>query len=317
MSEAYVVRPVNARKDISQIPDLIESGFHRWLDSDSLSFIRSMRENAASMKKHPVTSRLLPLSFPMEGVVCEANDGKLIGNISVFDVEVNGVKSSLIANVCVDSEHRGEHIASQMLDEVFALCRSKKSDAIYLQVRRETGDAVEMYLKRGFEVTDERDSWICPKNLRRKGEPIAWLNIEEPDRSDKNRFESLFARAYPKTVTWNLGYQPGLFPFSGMDRVKAKIDNVKGTFKTVSDPERGVLAWFAVQPTESIADNLWLIPNEACDEGKLIEVLRLITQTYGTARALTVNVAHDSFSETLKEAGFARHNHLLWMKKSL
>lgn len=312
-TDSFIIRRVNSRKDIHQVPDLIETCFGQWLDPDGAGFIEEMREVSRFMKAHPLISRLEPVPYPMEGVVAETKDGKIIGNISYFEMTVNGEKAALIANVCVSPEHSGRHIASQMLEKIFSLAKEKHAKCLYLQARLETPNVITMYHSRGFQTLAKRESWIFPKGGKIPGEPVTWLSFVRPDPSMKPEFQKRFNTLYPASIRWDMNYRKELFRFGRFGALMNKLSGKGDIFQQVMDEDGVPLTSYAYQTAESFANTLWLIPETDCSDEKLGESLRFILQAH-RGKAVSLNLPLGQYVNAIKAAGFIPHNRLVWMK---
>ncbi len=312
-TDPFIIRRVNSRKDIHQVPDLIETCFGKWLDPDGAGFIEEMRAASRLMKAHPLLSWLEPVPYPMEGVVAETGNGKIIGNISYFEMTVNGEKAALIANVCVAPDHRGHHIASRMLEKIFSLAGEKHAKCLYLQARLETPNVITMYHARGFQTLAKRESWIFPKGAKIPGEPVTWLSFARPEPSMKFEFRKRFNQLYPASIRWDMNYRKELFRFGWFGALMNKLSGSGDCFQQVMDEDGIPLTSYAYQKAESFANTLWLIPEADCPDEKLGESLRFILQAH-RGKAISLDLPLDQYVNAVKAAGFIPHNRLIWMK---
>lgn len=318
MSETipFTIREVDSKKDIQQVPDLIEMCFHRWLDADGIRVINEMRTTAGRMKAYPLLSALSPTSYPMAGVVCQTQDGRIVGNISIFNTYINDIYSNVFANVCVHPDFRGRGIARQMMERSIDLSRRDGADKVYLQARMETQHVITMYRALGFQETHRRTSWIHPKSSEDDTTPIP-LHVCRTRFRERKLFESCFSRNYPDSVLWNINYPPSLFRsgilFDGIRKLQIPHDD----FFRMADVSGSTLGWFARQRMKAFADAVWFIPLPDSTEAQITDMLRLAASRYQLKRPILINLPEGEYEDELKSAGYFVHNRLIWMKKNL
>ena len=312
----YDIHPIIPEKDAADSAVLIETCFRPWLDQDNLNYLRSLREEGTYAMQHPLLTRFSVFPYKLEGVVCRDHDGKLLGLINSYFFQLNGKDCCLLANVCVDPAHRGEGIASQMLEKIEEIQFSAGIRDLFLQARVQMPEVIQLYRRRNFMITDYRDTWICPagKPLQQKD---PGLRLEPVPGSDREKFRSRMAEVYPDTVLWNLDCKKGLFHTGTAALVRNWIETPSNRFRRVVNSEGQVRAWAAYQKMNGSADTLWFIPEEDLSADSRISVLQFLRSCFPGKKPLKLDTATGSDPRICKEAGFSHLQTLAWMWKKL
>ena len=99
------IRPLDPRRDLGQVADLVELCFKNTLDPDGKDYIRQMRKAARNPMVGLTGSALVSGPTQMRGYVWE-EDSKIVGNLSLIPFYQRLQKIYLIANVAVHPENR-------------------------------------------------------------------------------------------------------------------------------------------------------------------------------------------------------------------
>ncbi|MHC1772294.1 MAG: GNAT family N-acetyltransferase [Flexilinea sp.] len=312
----YRIREITVRRDIDQIPDLIEFCFHAYLDPDGIEFIKRMRSVADEMKQHSIFSSLPLTEFSINGYVCETSDGVIIGNVNLFPARVKNRFIFLIANVCVHPDHRRHGIGASLMEAALKYAKSHFAAAVYLQVREETSDVIRMYQKLGFTEDFRRTGWIRPKKYSGTIYNPAYLK-ERPSARERQDFISCFRKWYPEDIIWNLNYDSQMFQFNWFSRFIHKVSQSRTEFFRVVDSAGKTFCWMGWQPTNNFSDSLWFIPTDLCTEEQTVKILSLVGSRYANFKPVQINFPKGSYTEAFRESGFFVHSRLVWMSKSL
>ena len=108
------IRPLNTRKDLLPVADLIEVCFGSQLDPDGISYLKQIRRAA----KDPGQIRWTHaageyVSYPLNGYIFEI-DGVIVGNLSLIPFYWKRQWIYLIANVAVHPDFRRRGIAREL-----------------------------------------------------------------------------------------------------------------------------------------------------------------------------------------------------------
>jgi GNAT superfamily N-acetyltransferase len=156
------LRPVNLRTDLVPLADLIELAFADTMDSSGRAAVREMRSLS---HLGPGLSVLLGMNDLAQGVglgFVWIEDGRLVGNTSIYPANLPGGSSWIIANVAVHPDYRGRGIARQLvqtsLETIRRRSRSPKVTAV-LQVEADNEVAFHLYERLGFVPERSWTQW--------------------------------------------------------------------------------------------------------------------------------------------------------------
>lgn len=312
----YLIRPVDSSGDAEEVAALIRKSFRSWLDQENTDFLRKLAAAGKSFKEKPFLG-MLKGGFPYElrGVVCvDPNIGRIVGNTGVYYYPINGVPSTLIANVCVDPAYRGQGIASRMLADVETEQRRQNARGLYLQARMELPAVINMYRARGFKITDYRNEWIRPrgKALPNRADGLISKRI-----TNTAALRTCFEARYPGSILWNLLFNPAVFDTSPLRIAERRLRGDCTGCREFINSNGAVAGWAGWQHFPGITDTLWLIPNGQCGADQLAALLAAAVAAYPGKKALKINTPAEDSAEVYQKAGFEILHALAWMWKPL
>ncbi len=312
----YLIRPVDAARDAEETATLIRVCFRSWLDGENIRFLDNLAAAGKSFKEKPFLGALKG-GFPYElhGVVCvDPDSGRIIGNTGVYYYPINGVPSTLIANVCVDPAYRGQGIAVRMLEEVETEQRQRNACGLYLQARMEAPEVINLYRVRGFKVTDYRNEWILPRG---KSLPNGFDGLSSRRITNAAALRVCFAERYPGSILWNLAYNPAVFDTSLLLIADRFLQRDCTGCREFVNPNGEIAGWVGWQHFPGITDTLWLIPNGQYSSEQLAALLTAAVGAYPGKNALKINTPAEDSAEVYQKAGFEILHALAWMWKPL
>ena len=312
----YLIRPVDSAKDAEDIAALILECFHPWLNRENVDYLLELAAAGRAVRKHPTLSKLTG-GFPYEigGVVCvNPANGCVIGNTGVYHYRVNGVPGSLIANVCVNPAYRGQGIAMRMLEEVEAEERRTRTCGFYLQARMEVPSVIAMYRENGFKVTDYRNEWILPRG---KVVPDLTDGLTSRRLKDAALFNKCFYERYPRSIIWNLGYNPAVFDTNPLSVAGRRLHGDYSGCREFVNADGTVAGWAGWQRSNEDTDTLWRIPNGKPSADELSALLHAAVKAYPGKKPLKIDTPAEDSARVYTDAGFAILHALAWMWKPL
>jgi GNAT superfamily N-acetyltransferase len=156
------LRPVNLRTDLLPLADLIEIAFADTMDTSGRAAVREMRSLS---RLGPGLSVLLGMNDLAQGVglgFVWIEDGRIVGNTSIYPANVPTGPSWIIANVAVHPAYRGRGIARQLvqasLDMIRQRSRGRRVSAV-LQVDTDNVIARHIYEQLGFVAERSWTQW--------------------------------------------------------------------------------------------------------------------------------------------------------------
>lgn len=307
------IRPVNTRRDLNAIADLIEISFGNQMDPDGREYIRHLRRASFD----PNYLRWIPgsherISFPLHGYVWE-EDGKIIGNISLIPFIHRGKWIYLIANVAVHPDFRRRGIARQLTQRGLEHIKDHQVSSAWLQVREENTAAYNLYRSLGLEERAKRTTWLSintpPVNLKLP----QGVYIKNRSRKDWAKQAAWLNCIYPENIRWNFPleiqrFKPGIFQqlYNLLNH-----DQILNWAAYYNNDLIGVLSW---EPTRHYADSLWIAPSPNATDMAITSLLSHARCYFHGLRPLMVNFPGGYNEVPFWEAGFEIHNTLIWME---
>ena len=90
--------------------------------------------------------------------VLETTDGKILGTVGLFPINTETVE---LRKMYFDKQLRGQGIGKQTLQRMIDYALQQGFKRIYLETNSVLREAIGLYLKFGFEPTDEKHSPRC------------------------------------------------------------------------------------------------------------------------------------------------------------
>ncbi len=146
-------RPIDLRRDMPQIIDLLEVVFKQQLRHSEQRHINP------SLGQTPFPFNLFQSNQPVPGFVWE-RDRRIIGNVSLLTTQTTG--RFLIANVAVYPEMRRQGIARNLMRATMTWVAENHGREIFLQVEASNHHARRLYEKLNFDAIDTATSWQMP-----------------------------------------------------------------------------------------------------------------------------------------------------------
>ncbi len=305
------IRPLEMRRDLRAVADLVEKCFAETLDTDGRRYIRQMRLAANNPRAMGLTDRFSPA---LNGYVWE-EEGKVVGNLSLLPMVADKQRSYLIANVAVHPDHRRRGIASSLTEAALEFISKRGIQSVWLQANAANPIAIVLYEKFGFVDRARRTTWHSQPTLQ-AFEPSPDSSISSRRKKDWGQQLSWLERIYPKEIRWHLAIKlsylkPGLIGFFNRvfadKRIKQWSAYQQGTLT-------GTLSW---QSSFSQADRLWLATSARYQEIAIQTLLPHARRSLSPHRTLAVNYPAGEAVQAFESVGFRAHKTLVWMHISL
>lgn len=306
------IRPVDPRRDLLPIADLIELSFAHQMDEDGRDYLRHIRRAARDLQfQRWVKGSNEQVSLPLFGYVWE-EDGQIVGNLSLIPFKQNEVWRYLVANVATHPAYRGRGIARQLTQKGIDHTRKHGVSAVWLQVRDDNPIAYQLYRDLGFKERARRTTWILsetPSPLL----PLASFHIRSRSSPEWPTQANWLKQIYPAEVAWNLNfsserYAPGLLRSIGRFFNNEHIEQWS-VYR--DDLLLGMAIWDAGVYN---AETVWVAPNPECEMQALQALLTVLRQEVNASRPLTLNYPAGRGGSAFQQAGFQFHHTLVWME---
>ena len=304
------IRPINPRRDLGAVADLIELCFSETLDDDGKQYLKRMRR-VANKARNWFDSTAVQVSVTTEGFIWEEN-GQIVGNISLIPFGGFGRPIYLIANVAVHPDQRRRGIARALTDAALAWTEKRKVRSVWLQVREENQAALNLYQASGFSERARRTTWnIQPGKIIGTATPQGRI-VSQKSHHWKSQRDWL-RQNYPDQLFWYWPTQLNAFRPGIVSMIANFISDVRIRHWGVERDGKlmGLLSW---KTTLSFADQLWLA---APPENENIVLNTLLPFLYWRERAqrpLSIELPKGRAAESLLNTGFAPSYTLIWME---
>jgi ribosomal protein S18 acetylase RimI-like enzyme len=310
------IRPINIRRDLTEIANLIEIAFAGQMDAEGRDYLRHIRMIARGISGYMLDGNTPETSqFPFHGYLWEEN-GRIIGNLTLIPVRKRQVRTYFIANVAVLPEYRGRGIARMLTDRAIAHVMAHKGKRIYLQVKQDNFTAQHIYKSSGFEEFACRTNWVFGRRAASHVTNDPSIHITRRTRADWSQQQDWLSSIYPPEISWNL-------PFS-MERLKPDLwASVVNFLNGVSNR-----SWAARQNNRLIglaswesgftgSDYVWLATSPIWEDTVIQALLPVLQTRVFNPQRIILNYPVNRAVESFKKCGLSELNTLVWMKKDL
>lgn len=215
------LRPVDPRRDMKEVADLIETVFEHEMDPMGARMVRDMRAfSRAGIVGYLLGRLLLPAAAYPKGFVWEEDKG-IIGNASLLRVQ-GFPERWVLANIAVRSDYRRRGIGRELTQACIKFAREQGARELFLQVDSSNQGAQVMYAALGFRPLITRSIWRGGKSsvvlpsadigharIRRDGEWTEQLALAE--------------RLHPEGLVWPYPLTASMYKQSVLDRLLGSI----------------------------------------------------------------------------------------------
>jgi ribosomal protein S18 acetylase RimI-like enzyme len=211
-SQAHVrhgLRPLNARRDMRAVAEVIEVAFAGRLDSSGRRMIRQMKMlGRIGWIGWAVAQIILPpAAYPL-GFVWE-DAGRVVGNVSLMPAERDPGRW-ILANVGVLPEYRRRGIARALVTSAIDLAARRSADELVLQVDVRSDSARRLYESLGFVTQATRTTWLRPPEGRLP-QPAAPDSVRDRRDVDWPQEYALARALFPEGLLWPIPLTTDIF----------------------------------------------------------------------------------------------------------
>ena len=308
------IRPVDPRRDLQAISNLIEVCFADQMDEEGREYVRQIRHAAQNGDffrwMYGANERV---SLPLGGYVWVEGQ-RVVGNLTLIPFRMASGTPRwryLIANVAVEPAFRRRGIARQLTLKALDHIHERHADA-WLQVREDNPPAHNLYLSLRFEERARRTTWEPANGVHLPELPTSML-VTDRKSQDWPLQSAWLQQAYPPEVAWNLGFHLEHFE-PGLWRGIANFFFDSPVYQwAVRRGGRllGVASW---EPGPFRGENLWLAADPDDEEEALFSLLVRARSMLVTRRPLSINYPAGRGKIAFDQAGFVKQNTLIWME---
>ena len=300
--------PLNVLRDLPQVADLVELCFSHSLDRDGQGYLREMRR--AGRDPSWMRSMENASSTPLTGYVWEA-DGKIVGNTSLIGFRHRGRKITMLANVAVHPEYRHRGIARALAEQALDRARTRGAAELWLNVRDDNPDALDLYADIGFCERARRTAWLAADLPADPPPDNGFAVTARPARFWPTQRDWL-ARLHPDELAWYRGWNfnslaPGLWNWLYLLFVDM---NLRQWAALRGDQLQAVLSW---TPSGARHEPLWLALGQDSAPEAATHLLVHARRELGQRKFVLEHPAGPA-DESIRAAGFRPERTLVWMR---
>jgi ribosomal protein S18 acetylase RimI-like enzyme len=309
------MRPVDTRRDISHVANLIETCFSQHMDEEGQEYLRHLRAAVRdSGMIHHVQGAGEMINYPLHGYVW-VEDSKIVGNLTLMPYRWQGEWIYMIVNVAVHPDYRRRGIARQLTERALEHIHGRHVKRVCLHVRADNPQAINLYQSLGFDEITRRSTWISGGEVSATP-PVKKLKVRPTHRPDWPLQSEWLKNAYPDEVAWNLGFHVARFnPGIVNSLVRFLAGDMLRQWSATLD---GSLAGTAsLEPTRQLSDTVWLAISPDFADQPVRALLQNILNTASQQRKYSVNLPEGYFTQAMTDSGLTLQNTLIWMEKSV
>ncbi len=311
-----IIRKINLVQDLDPVADLIELCFPLHLDPDGLNYLKEMRRAAKDMRLLGMLSSASELEPSRSSGFVWEEDGHIVGNLSLINLQNGKNKIVLIANVAVHPDYRRRGIAHQLTQQALSYLDKIGEKRIWLQVKEDNPTAIHLYQSFDFVEKARRTTWrIKPIDIRVKSlENQVGVRIRARKNTDWQTQETGLEETYPRPLRWNMPVSFRRFTPGLPQNLLNLLDGVFLRHWTleVNGNARGTITW---QKTNSHTNNLWLAFPNGQEDGFLSIGLRTVLKSLSKKHPLSIDYPQGRCEAEFQNLGFEHFRTLIWMNR--
>ncbi len=306
------LRRLDVRRDLARVADLVELCFYDTLDPEGKQYLNDMRKAAQSASMMKLAGSLIEETAVMPSGYVWEEDGRLVGNLSLIPISVQGKRGYMIANVATHPDYRGRGIATALTQTALRHAEQHGTRVVWLQVREDNPSAIHIYLANGFAERFRRTSWYNLPSF-----PTVSFNQEMRVISRQARHWALqrewLSQTYPADLSWNLPFDWNSFrpDIWGTIYRSFMLEFPRHWSVERGGKLQGVFTW---KHTTGMADPLWLAVPMPMDEEATLTLLLTARSAIRKEQPLSLNFPNNIAVEVLRQAGFYPQQTLIWMQ---
>lgn len=311
------IRPLDVRRDLNEVADLIEQAFSTQMDADGRDYVRYIRRvanNKSLVRWIPGAAERV--SMPLHGYVCEM-DQRVVGNLTLIPFLYRGRWLYLIANVAVLPGYRQHGIGRALTQRALEHMRAHQVSEAWLQVREDNPVAIHLYETLGFVERTRRTTWqLEPEANSLPPAHDPRVQITRRRTADWPQQARWLEGTYPPEVSWNLSFdwrrlRPGL-----LRAVEAWLNGETFThwMARINGRLVGAATW---EPGRALSDFLWLGADPQYEDAAVHALLAYGLGHIRLRRFQSVNYPAGRAEWAFRNAGYACCHTLIWMSLQL
>lgn len=301
------LRPLEIRRDLRAVADLVELCFAETLDADGRRYIHQIRAAAENPRTLGLVNRV---SSSLSGYVWE-EDGRIVGNLNLLPVVAVKRQSYLIANVAVHPDCRRRGIARSLTQAAIEFIRKRGISSAWLQVNEKNPGAEQLYSNFGFVERSRRTVWHSTQEAANT-KLSTDISISTRKARDWKLQSQWLDHFYPEEVRWHLVLKPNLLK-PGLPGIFNRLFSERRFRQWSAHQGRHLIGTVSWQSSYTQADWLWLATTPQHQDLAISSLLPYAKRFLAHRRTLAVNFPAGVAVQALEASGFKSHQTLIWM----
>lgn len=306
------IRPLQKRKDLAAVANLVEMCFADTMDPDGRDYVRHLRflaQEYTGWGGNPFER----LQLPVQGFLWE-EDQMVVGNLTLIPFSTKGRKYFLIANVATHPAYRGRGIARKLTLTALDYVRTHGATSAWLHVRDDNPIAIGLYETLGFEERLRRTIWQCDTYIDKEIQvQNNGVQVGKRTMKDWTQQSTWLDRIYPPEVSWNLPLNKSRLEPGWLKPLQMAMSGEKVVHLAARRENEliGLVTW---EPSRTYADTLWLATDPGKEEFAVRALMVGIQKVLSRERPLMVNYPEGHAVAAFEQSGFVPHMTLIWME---
>lgn len=306
------IRPLQKRKDLAAVANLVELCFADTMDPDGRDYVKHLRflsQGYSGLGTNPFER----LQLPVQGFLWE-EDKMVVGNLTLIPFSTKGRKYYLIANVATHPGYRRRGIARKLTLTALDYARTHGASSAWLHVRDDNSNAIALYQTLGFEDRLRRTIWQCDTYIdKNELEKANGVQLSKRLSRDWALQSAWLDRIYPPEVSWNLPLNKSRLEPGILKPLQMAIagEHVVHLAARKGNDLIGLVTW---EPSRTYADTLWLATDPDEEESAVTALMTGVQMTMRRKRPLMVNYPANHANAAFEQSGFLPHMTLIWME---
>ncbi|MHB8192097.1 MAG: GNAT family N-acetyltransferase [Bellilinea sp.] len=306
------IRPLQKRKDLAAVANLVELCFAETMDPDGREYIKHLRwlaQGYTGWGANPFER----LQLPVQGFLWE-EDQIIVGNLTLIPFSSKGRKYFLIANVATHPGYRQRGIARKLTLTALDYARTHGAASAWLHVRDDNPVAIALYESLGFAERLRRTIWQCDSYIEPGLTDLQnGVQVGRRQPRDWQQQSAWLDRVYPPEVSWNLPLNKNRLE-PGMLKSLQLIMSGEQVVHLAARKESELIGLVTWEPSRMYADTLWLATDPDSEDAAVQSLMIGIQKAMRRKRPLMANYPAEHAQSAFINSGFAPHMTLIWME---
>ncbi|GAB4481908.1 MAG: hypothetical protein Kow0088_24520 [Anaerolineales bacterium] len=317
-----MIRPLNPRQDLLAVADLIELCFADTLDQSGRDYIQQLRQVAKEASGYWIGRSGNHIYAPREGFVWE-EEGRIVGNLSIFRFRTGRSIEYLIANVAVHPDYRRRGIARSLTERAIEYIRAHGGRQAWLNVREDNHAAYSLYRRLNFSERLRRTHWqLQPPLSTSHTDQNSSSNLLYPTSTVRRRSSAdweyqrqWLLATYPEDYHWHLDFRIDWFAPGLLALLKRLLNDTRLQHYSITKGHK-LIGVASIQSSLREEQALWMACDPQWENEAFSAFLNHFSHSTHSRRIILDYPAYHAVLP-LQEFGFTPIQTLIWMQLTI